>query len=388
MPKKKRISKTTTNRISATKIDGSGAASSIPTPTSGEYSLYYHVPFCKKKCDYCHFYVIPDKESDKDLLLEGFRREFQLRKPSGKLVSLYFGGGTPSLFGPERVQEVISWSPPCSEITLEANPDGIDLKLLKAYRNAGISRLSFGVQSFDNADLVQLGRTHSASQAEKALLLTCEAGFDSVSLDLMYDLPFQDLSHWEKSLKRAASLPIQHLSLYNLTLEPATLFFKKKESLMRAMPSPELSLRLYQRAQEILTDAGFYQYEISAFAKPGFYSRHNTGYWLGRPFLGLGPSAFSYWNHKRFRNVAHLRKYLATLSQNEFPVDFEEELSPQARERELFALHLRLLQGAPLPSFQDELVPLAEQGLLSFGPPVKLTSKGILLYDTIASEII
>lgn len=353
-------------------------------PTSGEYSLYYHIPFCSKKCDYCHFFVLPDRESDKTLLLEGLRREFQLKNPSGKLVSLYFGGGTPSLFGPERIGEVISWSPACEEVTLEVNPEGVTRQLIERYKLAGVNRISLGVQSFDDAHLIQLGRTHNSSSAERAVDLIREAGIENLSIDLMYDLPHQELATWHTTLKTAARLPITHLSLYNLTIEPHTVFFKYRETLEKTLPDANVSLMMYQAAQETLESAGLKQYEISAFAKPTFYSRHNTGYWLGRPFLGLGPSAFSYWNHKRFRNVAHLRKYCETLAP-----DFEEELSPDARERELFVIQLRLLQGAPLPSFHHELAPLVSNGLLQIeGNIARLTPRGLLLYDTVAAELI
>lgn len=363
-------------------------ASLIPTPTSGDYSLYYHIPFCTKKCDYCHFFVLPEKEKDKEILLQGFRQEFQLRQPSGHLISIYFGGGTPSLFGPERIQEVISWSPACSEITLEVNPEGVSRKLIEAYKEAGVNRISLGVQSFDEKHLVQLGRTHTASNAERAVYLIREAGIDNVSIDLMYDLPNQDLQTWQKTVHSAARLPITHLSLYNLTIEPGTVFFKIRDQLEKQQPDPHLSRQMYQDAVKILTKVGLEPYEISAFAKPGFYSRHNTGYWLARPFLGLGPSAFSYWNHKRFRNVAHLGKYSKALMQNTLPIDFEEQLSPQAQERELFLIHLRLLQGAPLPSFTSELHPFVDAGLLTVNDRVQLTEEGILLYDSIAAELI
>lgn len=360
----------------------------IPTPTSGDYSLYYHIPFCTKKCDYCHFFVLPDKESDKEILHQGFHREFQLRQPSGHLISLYFGGGTPSLFGPERIQEVISWSPVCQEVTLEVNPEGVSRPLMEAYKKAGVNRVSLGVQSFDEGHLVQLGRTHTASTAERAVHLIREAGIDNVSIDLMYELPNQNFQTWQKTVQTAAKLPITHLSLYNLTIEPGTVFFKIRDELEKKQPNPNVSRLMYQEAIKVLAEAGFIQYEISAFAKPGFYSRHNTGYWLARPFLGLGPSAFSYWNQKRFRNVAHLGKYTKALMQNIFPIDFEEQLTPDAQERELFLIQLRLLQGAPLPSFVNELSMLVEAGLLSIKDRVQLTDEGILLYDSIAAELI
>lgn len=337
--------------------------------------------------------MLPDKEPLKDQLLASLKIEAQLRKqeiPANfVLKSLYFGGGTPALFGPARLREVISWFPEAEEITLEANPDGVSLPLMQAYKEAGVNRISLGIQTFDDPLLIKLGRTHSASHAEKAVYTIQEAGIDNISIDLMYDLPTQSPAQWKKTLEKAVTLPITHLSLYNLTIEPQTVFFKYKEALEKEVPTEDQSLEMYQLAQDILEKAGLHQYEISAFAKPGFYSKHNTGYWLGRPFFGLGPSAFSFWQGSRFRNVAHLNKYSAALDKGEYPIDFSETLETEAAERELFAVRLRLMQGAPLPSFKKELDKLVKEDLLVVEDGlVKMTQKGILVYDSIATELI
>ena len=360
------------------------------------YSLYFHIPFCTKKCDYCHFFVLPNKEPLKDLLLEGLEKEWALVKPSNRnLVSLYFGGGTPSLFSPERIKKVIDWIAPSSnvEITLEVNPEEVTTPLIQAYREAGINRISLGIQTLNDPLLVKLGRTHGQKQALHAIEATLKAGITNLSIDLMYDVPGQTLQDWTATLNEAVHYPITHLSLYNLTIEPHTVFFKHQDKLIKQLPDPETSLKMYAQAQETLTGAGLNQYEISAFAKPGFHSIHNTGYWTRREFLGLGPSAFSYWNHKRFRNVANLNKYTSTLAQNLLPLDFEEELPPEARLRELLAIELRLLKGVSLkglpPDTLQALHKLAKEELLVLtDDTVKLSPRGILFYDTIAAEII
>lgn len=363
-------------------------ASLIPTPTTGENSVYIHLPFCKKKCDYCHFYVLPDKESDKIRLHDALKKEIALISLPPKLKSLYFGGGTPALYGPERIAELVKLLPPAEEVTLEANPDGVGEALIRRYQEAGINRVSLGIQTFDLKQLVTLGRTHTASQAEAAVHKIKAAGIDNISIDLMYDLPGQTLEDWEATLKRAAALPITHLSLYNLTIEPGTVFFKIRNELEKSIPDPETSLAFYHLAQKILEEAGLMQYEISAFAKPGYYSKHNTGYWLARPFYGLGPSAFSYLEGRRYRNIAHLKRYAEALDRGELPIDFEEKLDPEAHERELFLIALRLLQGAEIPSFHKELIPLAQAGLITVTDRVRLTPRGITLYDSIAAEIV
>lgn len=288
------------------------------------------------------------------------------------------------------------------EITLEANPENITLPLMKEYRDAGINRLSLGIQTLDDALLELLGRLHQGKIAEQAVWTTYEAGIQNISIDLMYDLPKQTLEHWENTLQRVVKLPITHLSLYNLTIEPYTLFFKKQEILKKMLPDEEMSLAMYERAIELFEEKGLSQYEISAFAKPGYHSRHNVGYWTARPFLGFGPSAFSYWEGKRFRNVANLKKYCEQLEEGIFPIDFEEKLSDEARIRELLAIELRLLSGVDLRGFQERhgafgdtlresFAALEKDGFIEFvgvSDCMKLTKRGLLFYDSVASEIV
>ncbi len=366
-----------------------------------EISLYFHIPFCSRKCDYCHFFVLPNKEPLKKQFFDALKKEWQLRKSllEGKQVtSVYFGGGTPFLLGPKLIGEILSWLPSLEsikEVTLEANPEDITFDKIKAYADVGINRVSIGVQAFDDALLPRLGRNHTALKAEESVELVHKAGISNISIDLMYDLPMQTLSSWENSLKKAAALPITHLSLYNLTLEPHTVFFKKKKDIIPTLPSEETSAQMYKMAQATLLSSGFSQYEISAFARDEKLSLHNTGYWTGRPFIGYGPSAFSYFNERRFRNIAHLSKYCNSLEKGSDPVDFEEELSPEAKLSERFAIQLRLLKGVSLAefslstSFTETLKELKKAELLQFsGDIVKLTNKGILFYDTVAAEII
>lgn len=361
-------------------------------------SLYFHIPFCTRKCDYCHFYVLPDKEKDKDLLMEGFQLEWQHYLPQLKdkeIVSIYFGGGTPALLGAERVGQILNRIPnriPHCEITLEANPENVSLKLLQEYAQAGINRLSLGVQSLDDTLLKTLTRNHSAEKAISSIYNANEAGISNISIDLMYDLPMQTLETWEKTLSRACELPITHLSLYNLTFEPKTVFYKYRESLQKLIPEPQISREMYQMAVQKLNAVGLNQYEISAFGKP---SIHNTGYWTARPFIGFGPSAFSYWEGSRFRNVENLSKYLRALKEKESPIDFSEKLEPEAHTRELLVIELRLLKGVDLHKFnldsetKKTIETLIQEGFLTLHQSIlKMTEKGILFYDTLASELI
>ncbi|KAF3362081.1 Oxygen-independent coproporphyrinogen-III oxidase-like protein YqeR [Chlamydiales bacterium STE3] len=368
-----------------------------------EASLYFHIPFCSKKCSYCHFYVLPERDADKTLLMQGFKAEWLKALPlltPYKIVSIYFGGGTPSLLGAHYIEEILTRIQPEveTEITLEANPENCSETIIRDYKEAGINRLSIGAQAFDDPMLISLGRTHNKNRIESAVLEAFKVGIKNISIDLMYDLPQQTLEQWRHTLKKATSLPISHLSLYNLTVEPHTAFYKKRKSLI--FPDPKTSLAMYLTATEELEKNGLKQYEISAFAKEGKQSRHNLGYWTARPFLGFGPSAFSYWEGKRFRNIAHLRKYHQLLEADQSPVDFEERLDYHAAQRELLAVRIRLLEGVNLEKFEKQhgklekeilntLHDLVNKGWLAFdGSTIKLTAQGILFYDSLASEII
>jgi oxygen-independent coproporphyrinogen-3 oxidase len=374
-----------------------------------DISLYFHVPFCKRKCSYCHFYVVPENESSKDHLLQGFLLEWDLVLPllqHKNIVSIYFGGGTPSLFGPERIGQLLRrieqtrTLSPQAEITLEVNPENATIDWMKAYADSGINRMSLGVQTLNGELLHLLGRLHQPETAIQAVHAIHQAGIGNLSIDLMYDLPKQNLTQWIATLDAINDLPITHLSLYNLTIEPHTLFFKNQAQLRPLLPDEDTSLAMYETAIEKLEAMGCKQYEISAFAIPGYESLHNSGYWIGRPFLGFGPSAFSYWENQRFRNIAHLNKYATLLKDGILPRDFEEELTPDARRRELLTIQLRLKTGVDLDHFQQIHGPLeqdtesviekllSENFLSKKNNVLILTKRGMLFYDTIASDLI
>ncbi|NGX59496.1 MAG: Oxygen-independent coproporphyrinogen-III oxidase-like protein [Chlamydiae bacterium] len=359
-------------------------------------SLYFHIPFCTRKCPYCHFFVVPNKKDHREDFLEALLIECRRILPKIKdhlVTSIYFGGGTPTLLGATAIHillESIPFAPDC-EITIEANPEDVTEELMANFKQAGINRVSLGVQSLEDSSLQVLERTHNATKAIEAIMHTKNAGISNISIDLMYELPDQTLKDFEKTLRKLETLPITHLSLYNLTIEPNTAFFKRTLNL----PSPEENLKLLQSATDHLEEMGLKRYEISAFAREGFASHHNTGYWIGRPFFGLGPSAFSYYEGKRFRNIPHLHRYMRALKENRSAVDFVEKLPYPQNVHELLAINLRLLEGVDLNTFDlpeathallDKLH--AENYLKRDGSHCKLTPKGILFYDTVASEII
>lgn len=324
-----------------------------------------------------------------------------------KVQSIYFGGGTPWLMGADNIKkilalvnETIDFSTEAVEITLEANPENVTQEGMQAYADAGINRVSIGIQSLDQELLKKLSRQHTAEKAIEAVYMAQDCGIDNISVDLMYDLPNQTLSTWESTLKKARELPITHLSLYNLTIEPHTVFYKHKNKLLKQIPDPSASLLMYEMAVELLEEGKLHQYEISAFARDKKHSIHNTGYWLARPFIGLGPSAFSDWDGARFQNVANLSRYCKALKEGVRPVDFYEKLDKQSRNRELLTIQMRLLEGVNLESFESRhskieadtlatLNNLEKEGYLSLSNGLaKLTKQGILFYDTVASELV
>jgi putative oxygen-independent coproporphyrinogen III oxidase len=348
--------------------------------------------------------VIPDKGALKDLYAGSLALEWERQLPllAGKrIVSIYFGGGTPTLF-PSGVAAILSKiktaklliADPC-EITVEANPEeGGDKRLFEDLAALGVNRISLGVQSLDDRSLTILERGHKAKQAKEAILAAYASDLHNLSIDLMYDLPDQTEASWQYTLDQIGSLPIAHLSLYNLTIEPHTSFYKRKNSL--ALPAPDASCKLLTLALNSLEKTGLKRYEISAFAKPGRESRHNTGYWTARPFLGFGPSAFSYWQGERLRNFPNLQRYARALKQGCSPVDFRERLPHPANLKELLAVRLRLFSPLDLNAFPplppETLAALdkwTRDGCLSrAGSRIHLTERGALFYDSIAVDLI
>jgi len=371
------------------------------------YSLYFHFPFCQKKCPYCHFYVIPPKDLHKKILLEALSEEWKLHLPkfqSKRLVSIYFGGGTPSLF-PEGIETVLNWilkSPitldPNVEITVEANPEFLDKEKFLSLKKAGVNRVSLGAQSFHEKDLQMLQRDHSPLEIEKAFSTLLTTGFSNISLDLMYDIPGQTRSSFQTSLQRCLMLPFTHLSLYNLTIEPHTSFYKKKVALEKKRPSSKQSLHMLEDAIHFLQEKGFTRYEISAFCKDGLISKHNMGYWLGRDFIGLGPSSSSFWKGERSKNQSSLLRYHQNLKQKKDFLEEKEKLPFLSLQKELFCLQLRLIKGALKSCFEKlleeksfllKIKELKEQGLVQETTThIALSKKGLLFHDFVASELI
>lgn len=368
----------------------------MKTSTMLGKSLYIHIPFCRKKCPYCHFYVVKYTNQRTAAFTDQLIKEIQSKKYISPLNSIYFGGGTPYLLGPENIKRILDAAGSAKEITLEANPEDITFDVMKRYAAAGINRVSIGVQSFDDTMLNFLGRNHSGSKAKQAVIDSFNAGIKNITIDLMYDIPSQTRDMFQQSLDVCKTLPISHLSLYNLTIEPFTPFHKKQKALEILRPTSKDSTLMLKDAVGTLKEMGLARYEISAFAKPGFESIHNTGYWKGIPFHGIGPSAFSYINGARFQNVCNLGKYKEKVDAGIDPKDFYEKLDSDASERELLMTGIRMLKGIEKERFKKTLTSLKPtiHSLMQTDylkeniDRLFLTEKGLLFYDDVACELI
>jgi oxygen-independent coproporphyrinogen III oxidase len=317
--------------------------------------IYIHIPFCRRKCHYCNFYSVASSRYRKEFM-EGITEEIYLRRNymDGKEVqTLYFGGGTPSYMAVADIQKILDeirkyqLLSSDAEITLEANPDDINPALLKAFKEAGINRLSIGIQSFRDEDLHYLNRVHSAARAEESIREAMDTGFENLSIDLIYGIPTLTSSSWERNLDRAIALGIPHISAYSLTVEPDTaldvLIHKKK----LAASEEDNAIEHFRILLRKMKEHGYEHYEISNFCKPGMYSRHNRQYWNGESYLGLGPSAHSYNGHSRQWNVGSIIQYADQIRRNDRFFETE-ELTPAQHYNEFVMVSLRTMWGCDL----------------------------------------
>ncbi|SFE72790.1 radical SAM family heme chaperone HemW [Spirosoma endophyticum] len=293
--------------------------------------LYLHIPFCKQACHYCDFHFSTSL-SQKSSLVDALCQEIILQKdylPIKSLETIYFGGGTPSLLTEAELVQIFTTIrthftvSPTAEITLEANPDDLSVETLHMLRRY-VNRLSIGIQTFDEATLRWMNRAHTAIEAESCVWQAREAGFENMSVDLIYGIPNREKTLWQTDLQKALALDVPHLSAYALTIEPDTAFgrWQKKGKLPPADES--LAAEQFEELTKALTDKGYEHYEISNFARPEQYARHNTAYWQRRSYLGVGPSAHSYNGFSRQYNVANNARYIAEIRQGRLPAEVEE----------------------------------------------------------------
>jgi oxygen-independent coproporphyrinogen-3 oxidase len=385
------------------------------------FSLYVHVPFCAHKCPYCDFNTyavsrVPEKEYVEAVCteLQSYREDPRFRgRPVG---TVFFGGGTPSLLSAEAIRTIVHCTATVfgilekSELTLEANPRDAERVKLEALREAGINRLSFGVQSFHDGRLQLLGRDHSSHEASQAIESAASAGFTNISLDIIFGVPEQTVEQLESDLRQALCLPIQHLSTYSLTIEPGTPFYQRQARGLLAMPPDEGVAQMLERIPEVASNYGFERYEISNYARPRYQSAHNMVYWSGGDYLGVGAGAHSYYarfgeagaieSAERWSTLALPASYVDGVRRGA-AVSWRESLDREALIFEFFYLGMRrTMLGVSRIAFQNlfttaipagieqSLDALRHDGFVEFdGDVIRLTDQGIALADSVFERL-
>ncbi len=369
--------------------------------------IYVHIPFCKKACHYCNFHFSVSLKNKNDFIA-ALLKEIKLQQNYLQLEpieTIYFGGGTPSIVEKAELQQVIQQLHASftieagAEITLEANPDDINKEKLAAWKEAGINRLSIGIQSFFEEDLQWMNRAHNALQAKSCIALAQQAGFYNLSIDLIYGTPGLTDDKWSQNVLAALAMGIPHLSCYALTVEPGTALQKMIAQHKKEEVDTEKQARHFILLMDWLQSAGYEHYEISNFAKPGHRSRHNASYWAGKKYLGLGPSAHSFNGNSRQWNIANNALYIQSLQEN--IISFEEEkLTPIQQLNEYIMTSLRTREGLDLQqvvkNFGETVSKqiqhnssrfITGEKLLLNGHLLQLTKEGKLFADGIAADL-
>ena len=369
--------------------------------------IYLHIPFCKQACYYCDFHFSTSMKMKSDFLL-ALNKEIKLQKDylKGEVINtLYFGGGTPSLLGYDDLMPLFDSMndnfllATDMEITLEANPDDLSLKKLKELRNTPINRLSIGVQSFMEEDLLFMNRAHTANEAIKSIINAQDIGFKNLTIDMIYGVPTLSNDQWKKNLETAFSMDIPHLSCYCLTVEPKTAFASFINKGIVPDVDEQKSSNQFEIMLEEMDKHGYEQYEISNFCKDEKYAKHNSSYWLGETYLGLGPSAHSYNGNARQWNVSNNAAYIKSIFENKIPCE-SETLTPEQKYNEYILTSLRTKWGIDLDKTEkdfgldnkeylmNKVNDFIERGLILLKDNhLYLTSKGKLLADNITTEL-
>lgn len=368
--------------------------------------VYIHIPFCRKACHYCNFHFSTSTRLQQEFIT-ALLKEIQLQQNylNEPVTTVYFGGGTPSLLSTLEIEKIIQQLKNTfiiedgAEITLEANPDDINSLKLREWKANGISRLSIGVQSFFEEDLKWMNRAHNADQAANCILLAREAGFFNLTIDLIYGLPTLSDENWKKNVDKAISFQIPHLSCYALTVEPKTALDTLIKQKKFADVDPDKQARHFELLMLWLKEAGYEHYEISNFSKSGYRSKHNSSYWQGKQYLGLGPSAHSFNGRERQWNIANNALYIQSIAKGVIPFEVE-MLTADQQLNEYIMTSLRTMEGLSLNKVEQNFGKEKTDSLLKAAQPhlkynylelgedfIRTTAEGKLLADGIASDL-
>ncbi len=361
--------------------------------------LYFHIPFCPKLCPYCCFYVETGAKNKTTQFLDALLREVEDAQATYEIrpETIYFGGGTPSALTCEQLEYLLSGLRDrldlraLREWTFEVNPATVRADKARLLQSAGVTRISLGVQSWDDALLKTLGRVHNAAQAEKTFGLLREAGIDNINIDLMFAVPGQTLAQWQETLEHSISLQPEHMSSYCLTYEEDTAYFRQLQ-LGTFQQDNDRDADLFETTIDTLTGAGFDHYEISNYARPGRESVHNFAYWRGADYLGFGPSAFSTVGLQRWQALPDTAEYTRRVLAGESVVHFTEDLSAATRQGEIAAFAVRTREGIAtrdLTRWSDDLQKFRELGFLEErADRTVLTRRGKLMADSVAEAFV
>jgi oxygen-independent coproporphyrinogen III oxidase len=371
-------------------------------------SLYIHIPFCERKCPYCSFYSVP---YDRDLARVYVDSLFgQIERIEENISTIYIGGGTPTVLHKDLIGKALCglkrFTGDDIEFTVEANPESLNEEKVKLFLDCGVNRLSIGIQSFTDDKLRKLGRIHTAAEAVKAIDISRKAGFNNISIDLIFGVWGETASDWKAELKKAARSPVKHISCYCLTYEENTALIAAKNAGKVLPLNEEVVAQIYRYTLDYLPGQGFEHYEVSNFAKKGHRCGHNLKYWDNDPYIGLGASAVSYLDGIRKTNVPDIKEYIKKVKAGEDPVVSSEKLSDADKAKETAAVKIRTKEGIGFGWFvektgfdlrgleKDVLPALAEKGLIEYKKENKhrsaarLTKKGFLFSDTVSSELL
>ena len=371
--------------------------------------LYIHIPFCRSRCSYCDFATGIYHSDIAETYVRALIDEISKSRNAGAHVdTIYFGGGTPSLLTPVQLDRILSSLhrhfdiDSASEITLEMNPGTVDRDQLRSFRSLGVNRASFGAQTFDDAELAKLGRSHSSADTFETFHELRAAGFDNVSFDLIAGLPGQTLAGWQRNIEQSLALEPEHLSFYLLEVHAGTPLADHIRRGLQPVPDEDLAAVMYEWMIERAIAAGYEHYEISNLCKPGFSSRHNTKYWTGAPYFGFGCSAHSFDGHaRRWSNQRDVRRYVELVENGVSPIVEEQELTEADLRAEALFLGMRMMRGVDVREYnevfgvdlraehQDDLDRFREAGLVEFeGDVVRLTRNGALMSNEVFAAFV
>ena len=373
-----------------------------------EVGIYVHIPFCKRKCDYCDFISYSNKDSKIEEYVESVKKEIELQKIKSEITTVYIGGGTPSYIESKYIKDIINEVKKKnisenSEITIEVNPGTVTLEKLKDYKSVGVNRLSIGLQSAKNELLNQIGRIHDYEQFLEVYNMARKVGFKNINVDLMLGLPNQRISDLKETLEKVLKLQPEHISVYSLIVEDGTPIANKIEQGELELPEEELERNMYWYVKNTLELNGYKHYEISNFAKQGYESKHNVNCWNQQEYIGIGVAAHSYRDITRYSNTEQLGEYIRNvqrenLERNRIIHEIQKE---DDAKKEYMLLGLRQIEGVkisrfkekfgdnPIYLFRNELKKLVEEELINVDEDnIRLTNKGIDLANLVWAEFV